>query len=137
MEVVSRKFNCLICSSLTSAEHFKVDKFDELFLLRILLEIPQENPLFEKIKASINFIQICDPCCSTIKQCKEIYGNICEQIETFWELQNKVLEKITSVKRTASQNEKDLEKDSYIIWVDHCRKFVKERKLNIFKENII
>ncbi len=112
---------CLICSSIIPTKIVKqVDKLDSLFLLRILLEIPHENELVENINNSLNYIIICDKCASTIKQCKTIYREICDNIERFWEHQNKILEKFSESSKHKNDNIDN--------WVFQCRQFVKDRK---------
>ncbi len=133
MATDSAKISCLICSSIISTEN-KVDKLDALFLLRILLEIPEKSELIKNINKLFKLGNICDSCGETIKQCKDIYGEICEQIEKFWAIQNKILESfstspLATIDSIESKKDTALIKDDYSIWVNECRIFVKNRKL--------
>ncbi len=119
-------YECLICAFVIPPDKIKqVDKFEGLFLLRVLLEISNEDQLVENIRKVLTFVQICDQCNREVKQCKEIYGEICEKIERFWEFQNKVLEKFSQHTRISGRTNKDKDDD----WILKCRHFVKNRKL--------
>ncbi len=114
---------CLICVSNIPTDTIKeVDKLDSIFLLQILLEIPQENKL--GFNNSLNSIHICDHCTNEIKDCKQIYREICEKIEEFWECQNKILEKFS-----ANSNRSKTTGDKCDNLNSQCRQFVKDRKL--------
>lgn len=130
MASIKHKYcNCLICSSnISTAVVNQVNKIDELFLLRILLKIPQENQLVDTIKNSLNSIQICEHCLTEIKQCKQIYSEICEKVERFWEYQNKILEKFSK-----HPNSGQIKTDNYNDWGFQCRKFVQGHRKKILQ----
>ncbi len=118
------KKHCLVCAAVIPTQQSKVDKLDALFFLQTLLEIPPENEIINKIKSSQNLLQVCEPCFSTANQCKQIYTDISEKIEKFWEIQNKPLDDLNT-----NQECPQIAEDDSTNWATQIRKFVKHRKL--------
>lgn len=119
---------CLGCSSFISTQNSKVEELDALFFLQILLEIPPDNILINKISSSLQSLQLCDSCLTTVNQCKQIYTEISEKLETFWEFQNKLLDHFSSNQVSPKNCETDCS-----TWVTQCRTFVQNRKSVKFK----
>ncbi len=128
MKMASNNDNyCFACSEVVSSNtSFYLDKFESLFLLRVLLEIPPESEL------PFNTIQVCIPCGSSIKQCQLIYTEVSAKIQTFWGLQTDILTKI--LKHADLHQQKPNQYNNWVYW---CKQFVKTRKYIYYLRSII
>ncbi len=120
---------CLVCSEVVSfTNYLHLGKFDSVFLLGILLEIPQDSQIFNQAYSSSNSLHFCKPCGVIVKQCKEVYTEISERIQKFWGFQNTILSKMQKDEQIPSSYK------SKQNWVEQCRQFVKNSKsiLNVY-----
>ncbi len=116
---------CLVCSEVVSSTNYDLlDNFESVFLLRILLEIPQDCQIINQAQFVSNSLPLCKPCGVTVKQCKQVYTEISADIQKFWEHQNIILTKI----HKENGNNRGHKLKQY--WVDLYREFVKNSKFS-------